>query len=181
MTALRADAERNLRRVLDAAVEVFAERGADASVDEVARRAGVGHGTVFRRFPTKDVLVAAVVADRVASLAEVAQAACDEPDAGAAFRGFMTRAAELHATDRALHEGLPGRCAETADVVRAKAALMAAVAELVRRAQEAGALRRDVSVEDMPPLLAAAVEAGGPERWRRTLEIVLDGLAAGTA
>jgi AcrR family transcriptional regulator len=77
---LRADAERNRRRLIDAAVEVFAERGLEASTAEIARRAGVGQGTVFRRFPTKDDLVAAIVVDRLTDIdAKVVALAANPP------------------------------------------------------------------------------------------------------
>ena len=89
MVELRADAQRNLGRVLDAAAEVFAERGPDASVDEIARRAGVGHGTVFRRFPTKDALVAAVSASASRSSPRRRRSCSSEADAGAAFEEFV--------------------------------------------------------------------------------------------
>ena len=109
VTPLRADAQRNLTRVLDAATEAFAEHGPDVSVDEIARRAGVGHATVFRRFPTKEALVAAVVENHVADLLALARAALDEDDPGAAFTGFVWQAAELHASRRGLFE-CEGRC-----------------------------------------------------------------------
>ena len=89
MVELRADARRNLERVLDAAARCFAEDGPDASVDEIARRAGVGHGTVFRRFPTKDDLVYAVVERHVAQMRTLAEEALDDGDPGAAFFGFV--------------------------------------------------------------------------------------------
>ena len=126
---LRADAQRNLGRVLDAAAEAFAEHGADVSVDEIARRAGVGHATVFRRFPTKDALIEAVVLKSVSELVAAAEAALEEPDAGEAFRHFVWRAAELQSRDRALFEGL-GRCVATPEVGE----LQVAVAKVVARA-----------------------------------------------
>src|SRR5580704_13219295 len=102
MAALRADAQQNLGRVLQAAAEAFAEHGPDVSVDEIARRAGVGHGTVFRRFPTRDALVAAVIDARLRSFAASAERLLEEPDAGAAFEQFVWQIAELHSRDRAL-------------------------------------------------------------------------------
>jgi AcrR family transcriptional regulator len=171
MTPLRADAQRNLGRVLGAAAEAFAELGPDVSVDEIARRAGVGHATVFRRFPTKDSLMAAVVNARVAELAELAGAALAAPDAGAAFFEFVWRAAEFQVRDRGLYECY-GRCGVTPEV----AGLQEAVALVVRRAQEAGALRRDFDAGDVPSLVGAAIRAAPEGQWRRYVEIVLDGL-----
>ena len=104
---LRADAQRNLDRLLGAAAECFAEQGVDASVDEIARRAGVGHGTVFRRFPTKDALLAAVLASHMAELAAAAEAACDEPDAGEAFDRFVRAAAANRRLPRRNLQAMP--------------------------------------------------------------------------
>jgi AcrR family transcriptional regulator len=171
MTPLRADAQRNLGRVLDAAAEAFAERGPDVSVDEIARRAGVGHATVFRRFPTKDSLMAAVVNARVAELAGLADAALTAPDAGAAFVEFVWRAAELQARDRGLYECY-GRCESTPELE----ALQRAMALVVRRAQEAGALRHDFDAQDVPTLVGAAIRVAPEGQWRRYVEVVLDGL-----
>ena len=94
---LRVDAQRNLDRVLLAAAECFAERGVEASADEIARRAGVGHGTVYRRFPTKDALLAAVLGVHLREMAAEAERAAAEPDAGAAFAGFLRTAAAAYA------------------------------------------------------------------------------------
>jgi AcrR family transcriptional regulator len=159
---LRADAQRNLDRVLVAASECFAERGVDASADEIARRAGVGHGTVFRRFPTKDALIVAVVAMQMHAVAETAEAALAEPDAGAAFAGFVRDAADAYTRNRALLDALD-LCVETPEFE----ALVGAVRALVARAQEAGALRRDVTADDVLALVPIA---------SRFPEVVLDGL-----
>ena len=118
MAALRADAQRNLDRVLVAASEAFAASGPNASVDEIARRAGVGHGTVFRRFPNKEALIAAVVCERLRELADRAEALLAEPEAGAAFERFVWQVAELHARDRTLFEGGP-LCGEVPEVAEA--------------------------------------------------------------
>jgi AcrR family transcriptional regulator len=171
MTPLRADAERNLRRVLDAAAEAFAEHGPDVSVDEIARRAGVGHATVFRRFPTKEALIAAVGEQKMKTLMELAAEARAEPDAGKALTGFVWAVAELHAANRGLHECL-ARCG----AVPAADELRAAVAELVGRAQVAGAVRTDVTAQDAWALIGAAVKSSPPDRWRQHLTVVLDGL-----
>jgi len=162
MTELRADAQRNLGRVLEAASDCFAEHGVDASIDEIARRAGVGHGTVFRRFPSKDALLAAVVLRRVVELTAVAESALGEADAGVAFDRFFRTAVELYARNRELVEGF-GRCLETDEV----AAMEDAVGRLVRRAQQAGALRRDVTARDVLELVPAA---------NRHPDVILDGL-----
>ncbi len=159
---LRADAQRNLDALLGAAAECFAEQGVDASVDEIARRAGVGHGTVFRRFPTKDALLAAVLEARMAELAAATEAACDEPDARAAFDGFVRSMAEAYARNRSLVEAMK-RC----EAAPSKDVFVSAVERLVARAQDAGVLRRDVGAEDVLALIPTA--SAYPE-------IVLDGL-----
>jgi len=166
MTALRADARRNLARVLEVAEECFAERGLDVSVDEIARRAGVGHGTVFRHFPTKDALVAAVIRRQLANAVETARAALEHPEAGAGFESFFRQLAEAYEHNRSLVEGIE-LCADAPE----KRELGVAVRKLVARAQEAGALRRDVSADDVLMLVPTA---------SRFPEIVLEGLRAGT-
>jgi AcrR family transcriptional regulator len=148
---LRADAQRNLDRVLGAASECFAERGLDASVDEIARRAGVGHGTVFRRFPTKEALLAAVLGRELVRLHEAAEEALADPDPGAGFERFFRAAAAAYGRNRALVEGFD-RYVEPVP----KRALEDAAARLVRRAQKAGVVRRDLGVEDVFALVPAA-------------------------
>jgi len=165
MTAtLRSDAKRNLDRLLAAASECFAEQGVDASIDEIARRAGVGHGTVFRRFPTKEALLVAVMLERLRDLTRAADEALEDPEPGPAFERFFRRAAEVYAQNRAIVEGFE-RCVETEEV----GALKVAVRRLVRRAQQAGAVRRDVTADDVMELVPAA---------SRHLDVVLDGLRA---
>jgi AcrR family transcriptional regulator len=158
---LRADAQRNLDRVLDAAAACFAEKGCDASVDEIARRAGVGHGTVFRRFPSKDALIQAVLGERLASVTTVAEECIGEPGG---FERFLRHAAAEYAHNRALVEALK-RCAATVHVE----ALTSAVERLVQRAQAAGELREDVTADDVLRLVPTA--SAYPD-------VVLDGLRA---
>ena len=159
---LRADAQRNLERLLDVAGECFAERGLDVTVDEIARRAGVGHGTVFRNFPTKDALVIAVINQRIEELVELAHEALEEPVPWEAFAGFFRVLSARYAENLALVEGLE-RCEGTPE----KGQLAAALEQLVERAQGAGALRKDVTAEDVLMLVPTAA---------RFPEIVLDGL-----
>jgi AcrR family transcriptional regulator len=171
VTQLRADAQRNLGRVLDAAAEVFAERGPAASVDEIARRAGVGHATVFRRFPTKDALIEAVALERVRELTAAAQSALANDDTGSAFYDFMWTAAELHVRDRRLFECFD-RCIESPEL----ATLHGLAARLVERAQAAGAVRSDVTAADIEAMFRAVLRSALPGQWRRYVEVVLDGL-----
>jgi AcrR family transcriptional regulator len=159
---LRADAQRNLDRVLEAAGECFAEQGVDVSIDEIATRAGVGHGTVFRRFPTKDALLAAVLASHIADMAVSVEAACDEPDAGEAFERVVRGLAESYAQNHALVEAMK-RCESAPEID----ALVGALGRLLEHAQDAGAVRKDVGAVDVLSLVPAA--SAYPQ-------IVLDGL-----
>ena len=181
MAALRADAQRNLDRVLVAAAEAFAASGPNVSVDEIARRAGVGHGTVFRRFPNKEALIAAVVCERLGELADLAEALLAEPEAGPAFERFVWQVAELHARDRTLFEGAP-LCGEIPEVAAAKARLHGLVAELVGRAQREGSLRHDIEPDDVSVLVGSAIlgaaQARDRDAWRRYVDVVLAGLRA---
>ena len=173
MTELRADARRNLERVLDAAAEVFAASGPDASIDEIARLAGVGHGTVFRRFPTKDDLMYAVVERHVAQMRAIAEEALASADPGEAFFDFVRRVAELAMSTPGLHKcvvhcgGKPG----AAELERLNA-------RIVSRAQRAGALRKDLKPADVQQLIRSALIAAPAGEWRRYLAVVLDGLRA---
>jgi AcrR family transcriptional regulator len=171
LPALRADARRNLERVLDAATEVFAASGPDSSIDEIARRAGVGHATVFRRFPTKDALMAAVIERRLAELSALAKEALGAADAGEAFFDFVWSVSELHAAARGLHQCLV-HCHDDPGCVE----LEQLAAKIVKRAQKAGAVRTDIKPEDVPMLVRGALASAPPGQWRRYVGVVLDGL-----
>jgi AcrR family transcriptional regulator len=168
-------------RVLDAAREVFAEQGIDAPVTDIAERAGVGVGTIFRRFPTKDDLLVAVVEQRTEQLIDAADAALESADAGAALQRFMETAAAMQISDVCWCEAgsdLFGRdgLRELTDVLVGK------MGELLTRAQTAGHVRSDVRALDIPVLLMAVAKSGlmledaVPGAWKRYLGIVLDGL-----
>jgi len=159
---LRADAQRNLDRLLDVAGECFAEQGLNVTVDEIARRAGIGHATVFRNFPSKHELVIAVISERICELTEVAVAAGNVLDPWEGFSGFFRHAAAQYAENLALIAGLE-RCEGTSE----KDELGRAVERLVQRAQRAGVLRPDVTAEDVLMLVPTAAHYP---------EIVLDGL-----
>ena len=159
---LRADAQRNYDRLLGAACECFAEEGLDVSVDEIARRAGVGHGTAFRRFPTKEALVEAVIAQELDRMLAEARALLDEPDAGAAFAAFFRAVAGRYQRNKAMAAGFE-RCSELPQ----KAELREVVQELVRRAQKARALRSDLTTDEIFELVPAA---------SRFPDVILDGL-----
>jgi AcrR family transcriptional regulator len=177
----RADARRNRERVIEAARDCFAADGLDAQMDDVARCAGVGVGTVYRHFPTKAGLVQALAEQRFAALAAEAIRALDVEDPWEAFSGFIWRAAEIHAEDRALQQvmgAVPGAIPAAA---AARTDLQEAITKLIRRAQRAGELRRDVGPEDIPMLMCGisriqGADPGPPMSWRRYLAIVLDGM-----
>jgi AcrR family transcriptional regulator len=181
---LRADARRNRDRVLEAARSAFGAEGSDVSLDEIARRAGVGAGTVYRHFATKEALFEAVVFDRIGELVEEARALADEPDPGRAFASFIERLAREGAIKRDLVEALASdgfhlQLGE-APIFRA---LTDVLAELLHRAQRAGAVRSDVSVDDVVALLTGAAYAichsrADDERTSRLLAIMYDGLRA---
>jgi len=171
MTELRADARRNLERVLDAATEAFAASGPDASIDEIARRAGVGHGTVFRRFPTKDDLMYAVLERHFAQMRTLAEDALASDDPGEAFFAFVRRVTELNMQTPGLH-----KCVVHCGEKPGAADLHALVDRIVSRAQRAGAVRRDVKPDDVQLLVRSALVSAPPGQWRRYLAVVLDGL-----
>jgi AcrR family transcriptional regulator len=173
MTELRADARRNLERVLDAATEVFAASGPDASVDEIARLAGVGHGTVFRRFPTKDDLMFAVIERHVAEMRAMAEEALAADHPGEAFFDFIHRVAELNMRTPGLH-----RCVVHCGGKPGSAELEQLVDRIVLRAQRAGAVRRDVKPTDVQLLVRSALTSAPAGEWQRYLDVVLDGLRA---
>jgi AcrR family transcriptional regulator len=173
MVELRADAKRNLERVLDAATEVFAAEGPEASIDEIAARAGVGHGTVFRRFPTKDDLMFAVIERRVEEIRTLAEEALASDDPGAAFFDFVRRMADLSMSAPGLH-----RCVVHCGEKPGAAELGKLVGRIVSRAQRAGAVRRDVKPADVQHLVRSTLVNAPAGQWRRYLDVVLDGLRA---
>jgi AcrR family transcriptional regulator len=180
MSVLRADARRNLDRILEAAATAFAELGPAATIDEIAHRAGVGHGTVCRRFPTKDGLRAAVLRMRLEEILARANELLDEPDAGAALEEFVWVAAESCRRDRYLFEGVEKCVFE--DVASVKEEVHEIGDRLIRRARRAGAIRRGVDSRDVGALVGAAIQAAQhaerDEDWRRYVQVVLDGLRA---
>jgi AcrR family transcriptional regulator len=173
MTELRADARRNLERVLDAATEAFAASGPDVSIDEIAQAAGVGHGTVFRRFPTKDDLIYAVIERHVAQMRELAEEALRSDDPGRAFFDFVRNVAELVMSTPGLH-----RCVVHCGEKPGAAELEELGRKIVARAQRAGTVRSDVKPAEVGPFIRAALLAAPPGQWRRYLEVMLDGLRA---
>ena len=174
---LRADARRNRERILKAARAVFSAHGRDAHLEDVARRAKVGVGTVYRHFPTKDALLEALAREQFDLLTQWAQEAELEADPWAAFHAMIWRGAELQASDRALMEAV----AEfKPSVARQAEELHAAIERLMQRAQAQGTMRADASGEDVQLImcgLGSVMQMSG-EGWRRYLTVMLDGLRA---
>ncbi|WDZ83913.1 TetR/AcrR family transcriptional regulator [Micromonospora cathayae] len=177
---LRADAARNRRLLLAAAADEFAERGLDASVADIARRAGVGKGTVFRHFPTKDDLIAAIVLDRIDALNTVGERLLEAADPGAALLEFLTVAAHQRQQRDLSFLQEAGELAP--EVTRVRTRMFHIVQTLVDRAREHGAVRADVTGEDIILLMCAPnhvtsyVPDAPPDLWRRYLSIIFDGL-----
>jgi AcrR family transcriptional regulator len=182
--ALRADARRNREAVLAAARERLAVNGLDGPIEDIARAAGVGVGTVYRHFPSKGDLVAALVRDRFERLAERSAQALAEDDPWEAFCDLMRFSAELQIRDRALSQFIAQQ-PELGYHEAVESGVADLTAQLIEKAQEAGGMRKDAVVEDVPTLVCGlgAVTAGAagtmPElNWERYVEIMLDGLRA---
>jgi AcrR family transcriptional regulator len=177
---LRADAARNRRLLLAAAADEFAERGLDASVADIARRAGVGKGTVFRHFATKDDLIAAIVLDRIDALNAVGARLLEAADPGAALLEFLTVAA--HQRQQRDLSFLQEAGELTAEVTRVRTQMFHTVHRLVDRAREHGAVRADVTGADIillmcaPNYVTSYVPDASPDLWQRYLAIIFDGL-----
>jgi AcrR family transcriptional regulator len=178
---LRADARRNRERVLAAARETFADDGLDAQMDDVARRAGLGVGTVYRHFPTKEAIIEAVAAAAYTEMCAIARESLSHEDPWEAFSDFMWRGARLHRDNRAQCEIHTVRPEVVRRVAGDKHELLGTVGELIERGQQGGVIRADLTAEDMPLIwstIGAAQQHSADQRWERYLEVVLDGLRA---
>jgi AcrR family transcriptional regulator len=180
---LRADARRNRERILRAAREAFAAEGIAVPLDEIARRAGVGNATLYRRFPTRQDLIAAVFADRKATQVDLAERALENADPWSGFVGYLTAVCELQSTNRGLGELLVTVNFDADErIAQLRATSQRRARELIRRAQDTGALRADFDLPDLMLLLMANAgviqRSAGPDAWRRHLALLLDGLAA---
>jgi AcrR family transcriptional regulator len=179
---LRADARRNRERVLEVAREAFEAEGVTVPLDEIARRAGVGPGTVYRHFPTKEALFEAVVHDRLRRLADEGAVLRESGDPGAAFFAFIGALAAEAGPKRDLFDALAGAGAEAGPAVMAAVEdLRAHIAFLLRRAQRAGAVRADIGSADLTALLSGLFFAMRPRPGtdgERVLSVFRDGLRA---
>jgi AcrR family transcriptional regulator len=179
---LRADALRNRGRILEAAEVVFAAEGIDAPVDAIAEKAGVGVGTLYRHFPTKEKLCEAILLDRLRALTEDARAQADAEDPTAAFFGFLAHFVELGASKRDLIVAVMGAGVDFEEAAApVKEELREAVGVLLRRAQDVGAVRADVTAAAIVSLVGATCHAAGHKGDAPALDllgIVCDGLRA---
>ncbi|MDT5174393.1 MAG: hypothetical protein QOG37_1644 [Mycobacterium sp.] len=177
---VRADAARNRARVLEVAYQTFAADGLSVPIDEIARRAGVGAGTVYRHFPTKEMLFQAVVADRLRRIIDDGYALLASEEAGQALFEFLrSMVLQWGAADRGLVEALAGVGIDINSAApEAEDDFLCLLAELLRTAQQTGAARSDVSVAQVKTLLVGcqAMQTYNPELAETATNIALDGL-----
>jgi len=184
---LRSDAVRNRERLVASARELVASDGVDVPVEEIVRHAGLGMGTLYRHFRTKEDLLDAVLEDAFGEIVGLAEEAAASEDAWTGLVRFFEEALALHAVNRGLKDVLAtrDRGRERAEAMRAR--IRALLRRTIERAQQQGALRADFAVEDVPFVIWTAgrvIETTGPvapEYWRRYLGFLLDGLRAGAA
>jgi AcrR family transcriptional regulator len=185
---MRADAQRNAAKLRTAAAELFRERGLQAPLKEIARRAGVSHGTLYNLFGSREALIDEVVADLAADrLDEVAEQAlaCEEAWDGFAF--YVEKVCELQATDPALGDVLTRRYPGADRLMAVCGRTQTAAARIIERAQQAGGLRADFTSGDLlfifgtSALVARAAADSAPDAWRRGVAFMLDGLRTDAA
>lgn len=181
---LRADAARNRDKVLAAAIEVFGEAGTEASLEEIARRAGVGVGTLYRHFPNRAILTEAVYRRSVDEMAERARQLLSENSPRAALEQWVVEFVGYVARKHGMADALRAAAGEQSATVfvESRERLMAGVTSLLDAAQEEGTVRRDVAADDLVRAVSGicmAAAAADPERWRGPVRLVLDGLRFG--
>ena len=174
---LRADARRNRERILKAARTVFADQGIHSQIDDVAKRAKVGVGTVYRHFPTKEALLDALVREHFEEIAGFAREALDREDAWESFCELMWRAAEHNAQDLAFCEAI---ASSDKSAIIEEVGLIRSTGELIARAKALGRMRADATQDDVAIMMigASAVIRLHPDAWRRYMTLILDGLRA---
>jgi len=179
---LRRDAEANRRRILTAAREVFRERGTEASLSDIAAHAGLGLGTVYRRFSNKEELLDALFDDMIDTLVAATEEGLADPDPWHGLVTSLEKGCEIQAFDRGLREALLGAAAGPRRQAQVLSRITPIMGALIARAKEQGALRADIAPVDIPmiQLMVAAVtdRTGQPDLWRRYLRLLLDGLRA---
>lgn len=184
---LRADAERNRQRIIEAARAVFAERGLDAPLDAIAERAGVGQATLYRRFPRREELVVACFAPKLTEYAEAVEDALRESNAWVGLCAYVERICGMQAADPGVQDVLTTTFPTARGVEAQRAHAFERLRELIRKAQDQGSLRADFVPEDVVLILLAnagvvrVMRAAAPEAWRRFVGLMLDGLRADCA
>ncbi|WP_030436018.1 TetR/AcrR family transcriptional regulator [Actinoplanes subtropicus] len=179
---LRRDAELNRQRIIEAARVVYAERGLAATFDDIAHRAGVGIGTVYRRFPTKEALLEVALEELLERHARSAEEALRAPTAWAGLTAFLREAAEMHAADRGLRDIALGAEIDLRHFTRMRDRVLPVLEQLIDRAHAEGSLRPDVTVEDLPLVMMMVSEVAHhsqairPDIYGRYLQLLLDGL-----
>ena len=180
---LRVDAERNRQRIVAAAKDLFAERGVDVSVEDIAAAAGVGIGTFYRRFPDRESLVEAVFATKLERVTHMARQALEIEDSWQAFRTFVTTVARMHARDRGLKEVLLSSDRGRERVAAFRETIQPLVGQLLDGAKAAGTLREDVTLFDLAMIyqavgaIADLTRGVSPDSFERILTLLVDGLA----
>jgi AcrR family transcriptional regulator len=181
---LRSDALRNRALLIDAARELFAARGVDVALEEVARRAGVSIGTLYNRFPSRAVLIEAVFADRLEKIAGFALRALADPDPWQGFADYLFDVCELQAADRGFNEVAARGLADSPANQGMRQQIGEAMAQLIERAKQAGAMRADLAIEDLAFVVWGVAQtvdrtaSVAPRIWRRHLGLLLDGFRA---
>jgi AcrR family transcriptional regulator len=182
---LRRDARRNRDAILAAARQVFCDHGLEAPLEEIARRAGVGIGTLYRRFPSRVELLDAVLAETVQAHVAAAERALAIDDPWDGLASYLEETCRLEAANRGLNDAMGMRFPRATTVEAAKARLFDLVKQVVTRAQESGQLRADLTLEDLAlvtwanaRILQAGRAGGAPDAWRRHLAFLLDGFHA---
>jgi AcrR family transcriptional regulator len=179
---LRRDAERNRQRILAAAAEVLSERGLDATLDDVARAAGVGVGTVYRRFPDKESLIEELFRDRIDTMVATAEQALTEPDPWQALVSYLDFAIALMAGNMGLRQLLMFSTYGKERITYARNQMAPVITRLVQRAQASGDLRPDFAGTDVKMIVfmlssvAEYASVSRPDLWRRYLALLIDGL-----
>ena len=179
-SSLRADAERNRERIVAAAQEVFAEWGLNAALEKIARRAGVGIATLYRRFPTRANLIAASLERKMADYAAAAEQALDGPDPWASFCWLVNRFCAMQAADASLQDPMTMRFPASSPAEELRSRALQSLEALIQRARRQGTLRSDFVAGDLSMLLhanagvVAATRDSAPETWRRFTSYMID-------
>jgi AcrR family transcriptional regulator len=185
--SLRADAARNRTAIVTAARELMAERGLEVPFDEIARRAGIGNATLYRRFPRRIDLVAAVFADRMIDHERAVQAALDNPDPWDGLCGYIEAAADLQIHDRGIADLITMDVSMAPEIEALRDKAFHGLVEVIERAKAAGALRTDATPEDIVVILQAnaglvtRAHGAAGQASRRLIHLLLDGLRANAA